>query len=508
MTELGAGRFSRNLIANLAYFVVSLAVGIVYVPFVISRMGVEVYGLIPLANSVTNYLSVLTVGISAAVGRYVTIDYARNDKAAANGTFNTFFFAALALSAVLVLIGVWAIPFTPHWFQLPAGEEAAFVRLLGAILVALCLGMVSTCFDVAFWVRQRFDLRSGIETVALGMRTGLVVILFLAIDARLDWVTAAIVAAALVPLTGNWLAWRRLTPNLRISPDLFDRQRLPALVNTARWLLLNQAGVLLAIHVDLVLVNLFVGPEAGGMYAAVQQWSNLLRTMCLQVSIVLAPAFAAQHALENRAAMLDLSRRAMRLLGLVIALPVGLLAGLGKPLLATWLGPRFESLAPLAIAILLPLVIEGTHLPLSPVLLAVDRIRWPALTTVAIGVANLGLGTYLARNLGWGMYGVAAAAAIATVLRYGLFYPLYTARIMGQARHVYIVETLRALIAALVVTAAGVLLSRWLPTPSWIWLCLGGAGLTFPYGLLVWRFGLNPEERALLLERGRKFVSS
>lgn len=498
MSDLAAGRFSRNLVANLAYFVLSLMVGVVYTPFVISRMGVEVYGLIPLANSVTNYLGVLTTGISAAVGRYVTMDYARGDLPAANRVFNTFFFAGLALTSLLALAGMVAIPYAPGWFQLPAGQQDEFVRLLASVLAALLIGMLATCFDAAIWVCQRFDLRSVIDTVSLATRTGIVVVLFSFSGARLDWVTLGIVAASFVMLTGNWLVWRRLTPALRISPAAFDWERLPVIAGTSRWLLLNQAGVLLAMHVDLVLVNLFVGPEAGGSYAAIQQWSNLLRTVCLQVAIVLAPSFAAQHATDNAGAMVVLSKRAVRLLGLVIALPVGLLAGLGKPLLVTWLGGQFGVLSLLAICVLLPVVIEGTHLPLSPVLLAVDTVRVPALVTIGIGLANLGLGIYLARNLGWGMYGIAAATAVSSVARYGIFFPVYAARVLGQVWYFYLLEMLRAVVAAVGITAAGLAVSAWLPMPSWTWLGLAGIVLALVYGATVWLWGLDPEERGRL----------
>jgi membrane protein EpsK len=504
MSELAVGRFSRNLIANLAYFTLSLVIGVLYTPFVITRMGVEVYGLIPLANSVTNYLSVLTTGISAAVGRYVTMDYARGDQQSANGAFNTFFFTGATLTGLLALAGVFLVPLAPRWFQVPAGQEDAFVRLLAAILAALLIGMMATCFDAAIWVKQRFDLRSVIDTVSLAVRTGLVVFLFLWVGPRLDWVTLGIAAAALTMLAGNWLVWRRLTPELKISPRLFDWSRLPAIANTSRWLLLNQAGALLAMHVDLVLVNLFVGAEAGGLYAAVQQWSNLLRTVCLQVAIVLAPSFAAQHATEDRAAMLALSKRAVRLLGLVIALPVGLLAGLGQPLLVSWLGAKFGALVWLAVMILVPVAVEGSHLPLSPVLLAIDKIRWPSIVTVGIGVMNLGLGTYLARYLGWGMYGVAAGSAIATVFRYGLFYPIYTARVMGQRWTFYLVEILRALAATLGVTALGILVSKRLPMPSWLWLFAAGSLIALVYSALVWQWALDSAERKRLREMALK----
>jgi O-antigen/teichoic acid export membrane protein len=189
---------------------------------------------------------------------------------------------------------------------------------------------------------------------------------------------------------------------------------------------------------------------------------------------------------------------------LVSALPVGLLAGLGQPLLVSWLGAKFGALAWLAVMILVPVAVEGSHLPLSPVLLAIDKIRWPSIVTVGIGVMNLGLGTYLARYLGWGMYGVAAGSAIATVFRYGLFYPIYTARVMGQRWTFYLVEILRALAATLGVTALGILVSKRLPMPSWLWLFAAGSLIALVYSALVWQWALDSAERKRLREMALK----
>src|SRR6185436_14277521 len=131
------------------------------------------------------------------------------------------------------------------------------------------------------------------------------------------------------------------------------------------------------------------GAKAGGSYAAVLQWAGVLRTAAMQIVIVLAPSITRLHAVDDPEGVLSVSRQAVKLLALMVALPAGLLAGLARPLFETWLGPSFGSLAPLAWVILLPLCVEAAHMPLTAVILAADKVRWMSIATIVSGALNL-----------------------------------------------------------------------------------------------------------------------
>ena len=74
--------------ANFGGFLLNLIFGWRFTPFVHS-LEVAVYGLIPLSNSNTNYLSVIGVTVSGPAGRCVTLDLARGDIAAAAPVLRT-----------------------------------------------------------------------------------------------------------------------------------------------------------------------------------------------------------------------------------------------------------------------------------------------------------------------------------------------------------------------------------------------------------------------------------
>ena len=93
-------QFLSNISSNLAVYVVNLLLAMWMTPYLIGKLGVALFGLIPLANSVTSYLSLLTLSLNGAVGRFLSIDLQKGDLHSANRTFNTSLLGVLAIALV------------------------------------------------------------------------------------------------------------------------------------------------------------------------------------------------------------------------------------------------------------------------------------------------------------------------------------------------------------------------------------------------------------------------
>src|SRR5437660_840381 len=124
--------------------------------------------------------------------------------------------------------------------------------------------------------------------------------------------------------------------------------------------------------------------------------------------------------------------RAIKFVGLVMALCIGLICGFSEPLLRLWLGPAFCSLASLLFLMAIHLCMSLSMYPLYALPLAANRVKVPGVATLAIGVVNLLLALFMVWVLGWGMYGLASAGAITLTVRHLLFTPLYGARVLNQ----------------------------------------------------------------------------
>src|SRR6058998_2160363 len=102
-------RFGLNLVTNVGHLALTMAVGVLYVPFLVTHLGPAIYGLVPLMSMLTSYMALMTLGLNSAIGRSLSIAMGREDHKSANLIFNVAFTANLGLSALLVIPAAIAI---------------------------------------------------------------------------------------------------------------------------------------------------------------------------------------------------------------------------------------------------------------------------------------------------------------------------------------------------------------------------------------------------------------
>ena len=498
-TLLKQGRFSLNLLANLGQLGLSIAVGVWYVPYLVRNLGQAAYGLIPLTSVLTSYMGLVTVGLNSPLARFLIIELEREDHQRANQVFNASFWTNLALGVLLFIPAMLGVAHAEWLVRIPAGYETATRWLFAGTAAAFLLNQVKTPFAVSAFCRNRLDLQN-LATVAETLtRVGLIVLLFSLETARIEYVGAAILAGTLVSMAIVIHQWRVLTPTLHITPRQFDWDMLRKISATGGWATVSQLGGMLYLNIDLVLANLLFGAELGGQYAAVLQLPYLLTSLSLAVGGIFPPTTYQLYARGDIEGLVAYLRRSIRFLGLVMALPIGLICGFSEPLLRLWLGPSFSGFAPLLGLLTVYMCLTVAMYPLYAVPMAANRVKGQGLVTLAVGVGNLALALFLARALGWGLYGLAAAGALAMTVRYVLFIPLYSAYILKQPLGTFMRGTLSiALTTAAVIGLARLILARW-PITNWIELALAGGTVAFVVAAAVYAC-LNPEERLGLKE--------
>jgi membrane protein EpsK len=496
----GRGHFLVNVTSNVAYMVLSMGVMLWYVPFLINHLGVAAYGVVPLANSLILYFSPATDGLNVAVNRYLTIDLNRGDAYAANRTFNTAFFTvvvAMVALLPLMLVMVWQFAVV---FETPAGLENEARVLFAGVMLTFLLAIVGATFEVSSIALHRFDLRNLVRGVALLTRVAVPALLFWWLGARLWQVGLGYGLSAGVGLAGAWWLWRRLTPQLQVRLAAFDRSRLRALLGLSGWSVVNRIGLLLFLSVDLAIVNLYLGAQATGEYGTLILFPELLRNLTDTVSSVLNPAITARYAVGDREGLRTLATRSVKLLGLALALPIGLACGLAQPFLQLWLGPEFQRLDLLLIVLVGHLSVTLATLPLSYVLTSYNKVKIQGVVTLVLGVVNVILGIYLAVGANLGAVGVALATGIVYTVRNLFFLSSYSAATM-ECRWWSFYPTLSTGAVATLLVGFGVYGLRLLwPVESWLHLLVIGMATAVAYLGIVYRVGLNAADRQLLVD--------
>lgn len=492
-----ATQLPRNLAANIAYFLVNVIIGVLLVPYFVSALGVAAYGLIPLATSITGYVAIAVNSLNSAVSRFLTVDLQRGDYTAANKTFNTALFVLTVVILLMVPVILVVAYLAPSIFNVPAGQETGAILLFIGVSAGFLIRSWSGNFTVQLFAYNRLDLQNLVNIANIIVQTGLIVLLFTFLGPDLALVGGAHLIGAIVASGVSIVLARRVCPHLRISIRSFDRMRVKDLCRMGWWVVINQIGSLLFLQIDLIVVILLFGATSAGEYAIALQWVILLRAVAGVLSGVLTPTILSCYARNQTETLIRVTKSAVKLMGLTMALPIGLVCGFAPLLLTVWVGKEFTFLAPLMVLLTVHLAVNLAVQPLFPINVAYNRVRVPGIVTFLMGIGNFGLAIILSLLTGWGYFGVAAAGAIVLTLKNAFFTPWYATKILGVGAHTFTRSMLPGIVATALIGIAAATLGGILQIPALVTLVIASATITLVYLAAIWVFCLNGFERGL-----------
>jgi membrane protein EpsK len=490
-----AEQLPRNLAANLIYFLVNIIIGILLVPYFINAFGVAAYGLIPLATSITGYVVIVIQSLNIAVSRFLAIDLQREDYAAANKTFNTALFGLTGVILLLIPVIFVVVYFVPSIFHVPAGQETRAILLFLGVSAAFLIRSWSGNFTVQLFAYNRLDLQILVNLTNLIIQTGLIILLFTLLGPDLALVGGAHLIGAVVASGVAIILARRVCPHLRVSVSSIDRGRVRDLCGMGWWVVVNNIGSLLFLHIDLIVVNLLFGATSSGEYAIALQWVILLRAIAGVLSGNLTPTILSYYARKQTGTLIQFTKSAVKLMGLAMALPIGLICGLAPELLTLWVGEEFAFLWPLMVLLIVHLTVNLAVLPLFSINVAHNRVQLPGIVTLLMGIGNFGLAVALPLLTGVGYYGVAAAGAIVLTLKNAFFTPWYATKVLGVGAHTFTQSMLPGIAATGLICISAAALRAVIPFPVMPAIVI--VAITPVYLVAVWVFGLDGSERKL-----------
>jgi O-antigen/teichoic acid export membrane protein len=489
----------KNLLANVANFALNIIIGILLVPYFIGTLGVAAYGLIPLATSLTSYVTILTDSLNTAVSRFLTVDLHRGDYEKVNRTFNTAIFGLSGVVILLIPVIIALSYLAPLIFNVPPGQGSSVILLFLGVLSAFLIRSWSSNFTVTLFAHNRLDLQNLLNAVSSIVQVSLIVLLFTLFSPQLSYIGVSYLVSSIVFLTGAIILSKRINPHLRISIHDFDRSRLHDLLSMGWWSVINQVGSLFFLQIDLIAVNILFGATATGEYAVVLVWATLLRGIAGTLSSVLTPMILTYYAKDKLSEIIQISKSAVKGLGLFIALPIGLICGFAPQLLTLWVGPQFARLAPLMLILTFPLVINLCVLPLFAINVAFNKVRIPGIMTFIMGIGNVILAFSLPLLLGLGYYGVAIAGAIVLTLKNTFFIPWYATKVMNIPAKTFTKSITAGVFATLFLAGSAFIVGKIFLISSLAGLVVAGSMLSLVYFIIVWFIGFNQDERHIFL---------
>ncbi len=490
-----AQRLVGSSVVGLLALAVNLVASIVLLPFLISHLGDERYGIWVLIGSVLGYFTVLDVGLFSAAERYVSLHFARRDW----GEVNTILSTSLVVLSLVGLAGFIVVALGT--LLLPLLIETPDLRELVRAVVLVCaldlaLFFPGGAFNGVIVARLRYDLAGLLQIAKVVLRTGLILYFI--------WEGYGLLALAAITLATNalergaklWLA-ARLFPEMSLSLRRVSRKHYREFLAYGVPSFLTEVSDKLRFYVDNVVVGLMLG------VAAVTTYNIAVRLVHYYIQVVvsgvgyLLPVFTAQIGTGDLAGLRRSFLFSTRIAMAGSATIGGFLVTLGGPVIALWIGEEYRWAAlPLAILVA-GLFVEVGQTPCGNLLFALGRQSFLAKLGIVEALANLALSLALAKPLG--LMGVAIGTALPLVALRATLLPAFICREIGLPLGDYLRAVARAALPAIASHALLWLVLAPLGAERPMLALVVGAGAALPLGLVVFLLAFAKEERQLLL---------
>lgn len=390
---------------------IQLGVQLVSLPVFTLHWGLAGYGTWLILFTIPSSLALADLGLSAAGGNTMTAAATRGEFARARAIYASLRLitlvigAAIAAATVLVLL-----VFQPHLLDLAQkatgghGAETAwlllgygYLALINASPLAASRAVDAYASTVAIWETMILaEAACAIATALLGH--GLLAAAWAYFLARL---VGSLALNVYVISRAEWL---------RRVPWRLDRAELRELFAPAMAALVLPGAFAVTIQGAVVVIGAIAGPAAVPAFTAVRTLSRTALQFAFRLNLASMPRYTVASASQNHAGMerlvlLNLVFTA----ALVLPAAIGILA-LGQRFIAIWthglVHPGFALLALMVVAMLL----NAAWVPLSNLIMAINRHAGFAYFFLISGVVAIGLGSVLVKR--FGITGMAAALVL------------------------------------------------------------------------------------------------
>jgi O-antigen/teichoic acid export membrane protein len=399
----------KNLSTRYLAIGAEMAVGLLVLPFNLSHLGKSAYGLWALTTSITMYFSVLDLGYSGAVVKFVAQYRAKQDTRALNETLSTTFYLFAAFGVVTYLVAIVLAVFLDRILHL-APDQAHTARLVLLITsVSVALGTACAVFGAVINGFQRYDLNN-IAGTASTVVIAVVNVLVLWAGYGLVELVAATTAIRVLTYWVYRANAYRVFPALRVRLDLFRRRRLRELTSFSVFMALIDWANKLNYSIDALVIGIMLGTGAVAVWSVGQRLAEATQRLTNQLNDILFPNIVDHNASERVDRLQRLFLVGTRL-SLATVVPIAaVLMMMAGPLVHAWVGPGFDGSVIVVQLLALIVVVRVGNATASTLLKGTDRHRLVAAVNVVTAIVNVSLSVALVKPLG--LAGVAIGTLI------------------------------------------------------------------------------------------------
>lgn len=485
-----------GIILNYLNMILGNLIPIFYTPIMLSLLGQSEYGLYKLSSSVTSYLSLISLGIGAAITRYLIKAREEEGKDAEERMLGLFVVIFHVIAVLAFVVGTALVFCLPIWYgdALTAPELSRMKILVFLMVCNTALGFSQSPYGAVVSSHERFVFQqcANIVTTCIGPLLNIVMLLLGYASIGMAISSLAISVVCRIAYSIYIRKAMGIRPRYRAMPTHMLRD----ILGFSFWIFVSNVVAQLYNATDTVMMGAV--PELATIGVAVYSVGNIFNTIVFSlttgISSLMSPKVNKMvfSGADNQE-LTDLAIRVGRLQGFIFSLVVSGFIAFGQPFIRLYAGEGYEDAYWVAILMMVPNMIPLVQSICLSVVVAQNKHKFRALVYLGIAVANV-IGTWYLMHV-WGIIGAAFMTGFALVLGQGIVMNWYYHKKTGLDMIRFWKEVGGIYIIPVLMCTVTLLLGKVIDYNT-VWIMLVSIVVySLIFLVLNWLFVLNGEEK-------------
>jgi O-antigen/teichoic acid export membrane protein len=492
-----AGTIAKNITANYFGIIGQIVIAFFLSPFLVHTLGDTQYGIWTVIAALGGYMSLLDLGISSALTRYVAKYYQEKDYESINTILSSSLFLFVVISAAIVLVSPAIAELMVNTLNFEEEFKDTIHLLVIIVAFDVALLVISGVYRGALAGFQRFDIINIVRLGAL-LFQAFILFQFLTYERGLIMMGGVIVLVNLLVVGFYYYLLQRYYPFLSYKVSYIEKKQIRSVFDFSKFVFVAMLANQLLSYSSSFIIGLFMNAAAIAYYSIPWTLAEYIKQLCFAMSRTYIPAFSELDSAGESESVYRLYLSGTRLI-MVLSnlLCVGMLV-YGEPFILLWIGERYAlEAAPLLFPLLIVIYFFASQLIGLSLLQGTSRHQRYSIWNVWVSLLSIGLSVFLVTR--YGLLGVAVGAAIPQVIYFGFIIPVYVCRLLGWSVIRYYAATHLSLLLPSFVLYGTLSALKYAHYPdSYILLLSQAIIATVVYMAIVYLFMLNQKEKDMI----------
>lgn len=466
-----------NLITSGFALCINIIIKLWLTPIIVDKMGVEANAFVNLANEFIMYANLIVTGLNGMCSRFITVAYTKKDYKLANIFYNSAFWGNIILVLVMIIPSAILVVFFELFFNVPSNILVDVKILFTLLFIGFFFQTALPNYDVGPYVSNKLYIEYFSESVLLLLKAIFLASIFSISIPSLWYLGASSLLVVIVKVIINAFVTHKNTPELKIKlkkgERLFSRNAVKELVGSGIWSSISSLGYLLINGLDLIVVNILLGPTAMGILTL----SKMLYMTQIQLSGAITRAFAPQltidYSIQDKDRMNKNISFSMNITTLILSLSSAGFIVFGKEFFSLWIPKEDASLLALLSSISLMTYSLSSGIQISyNIFNTTNTVKYGAIAQLVSGICVVILNVVLIKTTTIGIYCIPVVGVLCNSLRTFCFVVPFTFKKIGIKKKTFIYLILKSVICFLVCFCSAILVRHFIYPNSWLLLCL------------------------------------